>query len=55
MKVHFQGSAKHFFAEDPKDPLAPCVRCGEYQEAHPLPSKRLRLALLLTQEIPETE
>lgn len=55
MKAQFQGPAKHFFAEDPKDPLAPCVRCGEHPEAHPLPSKRLRVALLLSQETEEAE
>jgi len=50
MKSQFQGPAKHFFAEDPKDPLAPCTLCGEHQEAHPLPSKRLRLSVMLTHD-----
>jgi len=53
MNSQFQGPAKHFFAEDPSNPLAPCVRCGEHQEAHPLPSKRLRVALLLSQDSEE--
>ena len=48
--ISISGLPKHFFVENPSDPLAPCTTCGEHQEAHPLPSKRLRVALLLTQD-----
>ena len=49
------GLAKHFFVEDPSDPLAPCTKCGEHQEAHPPRTRRLRVAVLLSQDEPEAE